>query len=581
MDSSDKEELEKRLSKLEEEVQNLKNNTNNTKSVNNTDHYETDTTTNLETESDDQKSFPNVISTIEENIAKVFVTIGGGLLVFATIFFIQLAISAGLIGPLGQLTIATISGFGIIGVGRYAIEKLDIYPWDRIVIGTGAVISFISIYASYGSSSYQSALGTPYYIPFILMSIFLGVLFYDSVGRFEYGLIGEYTVLFWFSGILIFEQQSDLLMGGFILLGLILIAILGSWTSWELPAILSVIPLYSYFTGSVIESGTSILVLSSLTMLLFVTLETNGLVSRSEIFKSQHSPTEFSIIRESLLPLNTLVVLISLWFILEPTQNVGQYIGISSLVLAGVSGISYWITSRKFSLDFYSTPFILYFCMGFGLTQIFDDFIRILGIGVIILFGLYLSKQKPEFANFGSASHLLSGVIFVDGLRVAYTSDTFQILSIQLDSLRASVFIALTLLYYIVFILAKRDLLTEKIYNKNPFSIGISNIYAWGGTVSLILFFEIVFTGVLLSVSWSIIGLILIFIGSQNQRVRVRTQGISLLLFTTLKVIIVDTSQLDLLPRMGSFVVLGLVLILVSYWYLKEEKDKSYIDKLT
>jgi len=72
-----------------------------------------------------------------------------------------------------------------------------------------------------------------------------------------------------------------------------------------------------------------------------------------------------------------------------------------------------------------------------------------------------------------------------------------------------------------------------------------------------------------LSLLWTIAASLLIFVGAHWRSAALRWQGLVLLGITVVKVFLLDLSYLERAYRIASFLVLGVVLLAVSFWYQK------------
>ena len=93
--------------------------------------------------------------------------------------------------------------------------------------------------------------------------------------------------------------------------------------------------------------------------------------------------------------------------------------------------------------------------------------------------------------------------------------------------------------------------------------------YSLLGTVllSLLLYKEI--SGSLLTVAWGLQGLLLLVSGFPARERVLRLSGLALLLGCILKLFFYDLRNLETLPRIFSFMVLGVILIGVSWVYTR------------
>jgi len=78
-----------------------------------------------------------------------------------------------------------------------------------------------------------------------------------------------------------------------------------------------------------------------------------------------------------------------------------------------------------------------------------------------------------------------------------------------------------------------------------------------------------------LSLLWTLAASLLIFVGAKWRVAALRWQGLVLLGITVIKVFLLDLSFLERAYRIASFLVLGVVLLAVSFWYQKHLTQAS------
>jgi uncharacterized membrane protein len=215
----------------------------------------------------------------------------------------------------------------------------------------------------------------------------------------------------------------------------------------------------------------------------------------------------------------------------------------------------------------------VYFTAALGFTAIGDDFTRILGITTLAMTVL-LTNQKLNSKWAVITTHIIGGLLFIDALHAIYLSGYFTVLPIQTQQIQVGIALTLVLFYYSIFILHQYTpyitSLTLPIINED-----LPNLYIWAGTVLLVVVFDLLLTGLWLSVSWGILGFTIITAGSAYTIKRLRIQGIVLLLVTTAKVFIIDTAELELLTRVFSFIILGTILLITSYLYFTQHSETT------
>ena len=91
-----------------------------------------------------------------------------------------------------------------------------------------------------------------------------------------------------------------------------------------------------------------------------------------------------------------------------------------------------------------------------------------------------------------------------------------------------------------------------------------------------LLYFEV--SGSVLTVAWGVQGLALLACGFPLRDRALRLSGLALLMLCILKLFIYDLSYLDTLPRIFSFIALGVILVGVSWIYTRfRERIQRYL----
>ena len=81
-----------------------------------------------------------------------------------------------------------------------------------------------------------------------------------------------------------------------------------------------------------------------------------------------------------------------------------------------------------------------------------------------------------------------------------------------------------------------------------------------------------------ISVGWSILALIIMISGFSLRKKHLRIQGMIIFAITIIKVFLYDTRNLETIYRTVSYIVLGVILLLVSFIYTKyKEKLKEIL----
>lgn len=559
---------DRELEKLKEEVESLQSRVSTLEShIDEKEIVEPETEEEVSSDTDNTPKRNFSLPDIELEFGMRLLGYAGGLaLVIASLFLVQLAISAGYIGPLARVILASLVGVGLFVGGRYATVDYNLSLWGRIVTGTGGLIAYIAIYGSYGSSAYREAIGTPFWLVLGLLTLLVCVFAIDSVSRDEYALTTEAFMLVWVTVGVTLHMESQLLLGSFLSAALVGVLLTGrNKESWTLVPIVSLLP--SYIVVYILTEELLTLSSTALQTVFFLGVFAIFVVSTELRRSMDPKMLENKFTTTNSIPLfNTLfaVSIIALLF-----QGLTATMGFLTLPLSvGLVGSMYMAHKSERCLGI--EPFLFFFTLAVALTAIGDDFLRIAGLSIAIVAALTIGqKLKTEWIKV--ASHTVTSVLFLDAVRVVYLGGSFSILPFQNSTTYAGIFFIQALLYYYLF-----SVKTSLIDISNMFSISaerVSHTYGWAGTAMVTLFLEVVFSGVLLSVVWGCLGFIVITIGAIKNVPKFRMQGMALLSLTTLKVFIFDTAGLDPIPRIISFIVVGAILLLTSYLYAKTQAD--------
>jgi len=96
-----------------------------------------------------------------------------------------------------------------------------------------------------------------------------------------------------------------------------------------------------------------------------------------------------------------------------------------------------------------------------------------------------------------------------------------------------------------------------------------SAVYSGVGTFFILTALYIEFTGYMLSATWAVFGLILLVSGLFAREKRLRLQALGILVVTIVKVFLVDMQGEEIITRVISLGVLGIVLVIAAFGYSK------------
>jgi len=112
--------------------------------------------------------------------------------------------------------------------------------------------------------------------------------------------------------------------------------------------------------------------------------------------------------------------------------------------------------------------------------------------------------------------------------------------------------------------------------NKSEFIL--TDIYSYAGTILAFVLIMIEMKEFWISIGWSILALIIMMSGFALRKKHLRMQGMIIFAITIFKVFVYDTRSLETIYRTVSYIVLGVILLLVSFIYTKyKEKLKDIL----
>ncbi|MFH1409692.1 MAG: DUF2339 domain-containing protein [Nanoarchaeota archaeon] len=116
---------------------------------------------------------------------------------------------------------------------------------------------------------------------------------------------------------------------------------------------------------------------------------------------------------------------------------------------------------------------------------------------------------------------------------------------------------------------------------KSPHQLRVSNslsiFYSYAGTLLAFILIILEMKEFLISVGWSILALVVMVLGFMFRQKHLRLQGMFIFGITILKVFLYDTRSLDTLYRTLSYIVLGILLLSISYVYARHKEKLTKI----
>ncbi len=103
------------------------------------------------------------------------------------------------------------------------------------------------------------------------------------------------------------------------------------------------------------------------------------------------------------------------------------------------------------------------------------------------------------------------------------------------------------------------------------------DIYSYAGTILAFVLIMIEMKEFWISVGWSILALMIVVSGFALRKKHLRIQGMIIFVVTIFKVFIYDTRNLEIIYRTLSYIILGVILLLVSFIYTKYKENLKQI----
>lgn len=116
-------------------------------------------------------------------------------------------------------------------------------------------------------------------------------------------------------------------------------------------------------------------------------------------------------------------------------------------------------------------------------------------------------------------------------------------------------------------------LVKNKFFQSRFETRGVANLYNYSGAILLLFLISNQFSGALISLFWGLLALVVLAFGFALSDKDLRLQSFAVLGLVVFKVFIIDVSELEIVYRIFSYFILGLILLLVSFVY-NRNKDK-------
>ena len=493
--------------------------------------------------------------------------VGGVALVIGAVFFVRLAIEAGLLGPLGRVVTGTVGGLVLFGGGRYAARRRAYVRWGRITAGVGLAITYFSLYAAYGFEAYRTALDTPLWAVLVAMTGLVAGTVALSARDGAPVVAGEAFLFAYVTAYLGLDSGTFVITPIYVVLVALGIVALVTVRPWSRLVVVSVVPTYGLVWAWVIDVDPAASHVVGVGLATFGIYLAGGYILGRAPFEGRWERVQ----RRSLTVLNAGAAAILLesalrrWFPEAPVEGVA--FGVVALALVGVHAV----TERKpVQRDDAAGSFAVVL---FGASVVLAGGTFAATVGLLaVLCGAVVVAASTGADAFRTGSHFVASGVVLKLLFVDADALSAVDLSDPVASLtgRAVAFgLAIGLFYGLARWYRSETVAVPKSARKLP----LTAPYAWTGTGLTVVILGLELSGVGVSVAWAVFGLLLLGIGLATDLGGLRLQGIAVLVVVTAKVFVFDTQGLDTVARTLSFLVLGAILLIASYAYARWQGD--------
>ena len=498
--------------------------------------------------------------------------VGSVALVVGIVFFIRVAIEAGILGPLGRVVVGAVGGGMLLVGGRYATHRRGYKRWGRITAGTGLAITFFSVYAAYGFDSYRAAIDTP--LPAVLLGLtaLVGVTIAVSVYDGDPLVAGEAFLLGYATAYLGLDSGSFVITPAYALLlalGLISIATVRPWSRY---VAISVLPTYGLVVAWVADFEPAWGIVAGVVVAAFAIYAAGSVLARSD----RPDVGQGRVFR-AITPLNAVFAAALLewtvrrWVPELPVEGAG--IGAVALALVGI----YAGTARRDAPRDDTAGAAAVVFAGVSVVLATGTFAATVGL-LAILCGAVAVASYADADALRTGAHLVTTGTVLKLLAI----DARQLAALSLAEplttaagRPAAFLLVITVCYGLAWW-----------FRGDGFAVpgrdeewAISRPYLLTATALTVVGIGLEVSGFGLSVAWAVFGAVLFGGGLGTESRLFRLQGVVVFGVTTAKVFLFDTQGLDTVARSISFLALGAILLAASYAYARWQGDRP-LDRL-
>lgn len=479
---------------------------------------------------------------IEENLGfQWFSRIGILALVIGVGFFLKYAFDNNLIGYGARIFMGVSTGILMI-IGGELIAKREKYQiWAKRIVAGGFAITYFSVYAAYHFQTYRDALGISLSMDIILLSIVVAGGILLALKDDSQTFAGSAFILGFVTAYLGNEVGNLTLIYGLLLtLALVGVSIYKQWNFLGIGGVVATYTLYfSWASDNADMFWPSTIFLSCY----YIAYNVQSLFNKEK--------DESGIV---------MVILNSLLFYLFYYSTVDafypDFVGLFTWIMAVLSFVLYFIARNinEGVLKFNYLALAIFFLTFAIPIELKDQWIAIswsLEALILIIIGINLDVKLIRYSAYIVMLLAACKAFFTDVDGLAGYLRTISLIGTALAAYASGTYLEIKL---------KGLALAEK-------ERWLTFAYNIAATILVATFLAIELKDFWISVSWAIFALALTVTGFVIKSKSIRLVGILLFSLTILKVFIYDSQELSTIYRTVSFIVLGVILLLVSFGY--------------
>lgn len=494
--------------------------------------------------------------------------LGGAALVVGVVFFVRLAIEAGLLGHLGRVVAGTVAGVALFAGGRFAAERQGYVRWGRIAAGVGLAIAYFSCYAAYGFETYRTALGTPLWAALAALTILVAGTAIVSVRDGAPIVAGEAFLFGYGTAYLGLEAETFVVTPAYALwlaVGLVAIAAVRPWRRLVLA---SVLPTYGLVAEWRAETEPSAALAAAVVVAALGIYLVGGYVLRRDDADGRWYRLQL----RTLTVLNAgigavfLEAIVGEWVPDAPLEGIA--FAAVGLALVGV----YAITDRRSVRRDETAGALAVVLIGGAIVLAAEPFAATVGL-LAVLCSAIVVAERTDVPAFRTGGHLValgtgSKLLAVDATELP-AFRTGGAPRATATGRPVAFVLAIAVFYGLALRFRGETMTTPRTGDPVP----VAAPYAVAGTGLTVVVLGLELSGAGVSVAWAAFGLALVTAGLSADVRGLRFQGMGVLGLVTAKVFLFDTQGLDAVARALAFLAVGAILLAASYAYARWQGD--------